>query len=243
VIVKDQFGAILPGITIIADSGNVYPVLDEVPVPPTPARVILSPVAITASDLGEFGASSLYTNMINQSGLTKGFTSGVSSYNRYFDFNPVPFQSLTFTNNWQSLVDFTLPLTGFVDFDLGGTYLIDKLALWNMSLQNIRVQVASDPGGPWTEVGSYVLPSHMNFLSVAADQLDLGGLHVADYMRIQVDSAHKFAPSDTFTYAIVGEVALSAIPVPEPEHGLMLAAGVPMLALLYRARRRRGLVG
>ena len=126
-----------------------------------------------------------------------------------------------------------------VFFDLGGTFLIDKVALWNLSLQNIRVQVASDPGGPWTELGSYVLPSHTAFLSTAADQLDLGGLHVADYMRIQVDSAHKFSASDTFAYAIVGEVALSAIPVPEPEHGLMLAAGVPMLGWLYRARRRR----
>ena len=239
VIVRDQFGAILPGINIIADSGNTYPVLDEEPIPPAPSRVILSPVAIQASDLGEFGASSLYTNMINQSGLTKTFTSGVSSYNRFFDFNPVPFQSLTFTNNWQSLVDFTLPLTGFVEYDLGGTYAIDKLALWNMSLASIRVQVANLPGGPWTEVGSYALPSHMAFLSVAADQLDLGGLHVADYLRIEVDSAHKFAPSDTFTYAIVGEVAVSAIPVPEPEAWLMWAAGAPALALLSRRRARR----
>ena len=242
-IVKDQFGGILPGITIIADSGNPYPVLDEPPIPPTPSRVILSPVAVLASDLVEFGASSLYTNMINRSGLTKTFTSGVSSYNHYFDFNPVPFQSLNFTNNWQSLVDFTLPLTGFVEYDLGGTYAIDKLALWNMSLASIRVQVANLPGGPWTEVGSYALPSHMAFLSVAADQLDLNGLHVADYLRIQVDSAHKFAPSDTFTYAIVGEVAVSAIPVPEPDAALIWAAGLPALVLLgrARARRRRGL--
>jgi hypothetical protein len=243
VIVRDQLGNILPGITILADSGNTYPVLEEVPLPPTPARVILSPAAIQFSDLGEFGASSLYTNMINHSGLTKDFSSGVSSYNRYFDFNPVPFQSLVFTNNWQSLVDFTLPLTGVVEYDLGGTYAIDKLAIWNMSLENIRVQVANAPGGPWTEVGSYTLPSRMAFLSVAAEQLSLNGLHVADYMRIMVDSAHKFSASDTFTYAIVGEVAVSAIPVPEPGTWAMWAAGAPALALLARARARRATRG
>jgi hypothetical protein len=239
VVVKNSLGNVLPGITILADSGNSYPVLDEAPVPLLPERVILSPVAISDNSMGEVGASTPVGNMINQSGLVKTFSSGVSGFDRYFDFNPVPFTSATFTNNWQSQVDFTLPLTGHVDFDLGGTYAIDRLALWNVSLENVRVQLATAPTGPWTEVGAYALVNHIPFLSYSADVLDLGGLFDASHVRIEVDSAHKFAASDTFTYAIVGEVAVSAVPVPEPGATLMWQSGVTCLALLSRMRARR----
>jgi hypothetical protein len=239
VIVRDSGGFILTGISIDAASGNDYPVLEEVPIPPPPARVILSPVAIDDTDLGEFNASTPLTNMINQSGLVKSFNSGVTSFDGYFDFNPVPFSSAHFSNVWQSLVDFSLPLTGYVDFDLGGTQSIDRVAIWNTSLQNIRVQLSDSPGGPWTEVGQYTLPNHWPFVSYAADMLDLGGLHSADYLRIQIDSAHVFSFGDPFTYAVVGEVAVSAVPLPEPQAWLVWLAGAPAVALLARRRQPR----
>jgi len=237
VIVKDAGGFILPGITIISDSGSDYPVLEEVPLPPPPARVILSPIA-ASTDLGEYDATTPVTKMLDQSGLSKTFTSGVTSFDGYFDFNPVPFNSGTTANTWNSLIDFTLPLTGHVDFDLGGTQAFDRIALWNKTLQNIRIQISDSPGGPWTEIGQYILPNHWNFFSYTADVLDLGGLHTADHLRIEIDSAYKFSASDTFTYAIVGEVAVSAIPVPEPEQWLMLAVGVPTVAWLGHRRAR-----
>ncbi|HEX5064813.1 MAG TPA: PEP-CTERM sorting domain-containing protein [Myxococcota bacterium] len=239
VIVRDNGGFVVPGISITSDSGNLYPLLEEVPTPPPPPRVILSPVAAT-TDLGEYDATTPVTKMLDQSGLSKPFTSGVTSFDGYFDFNPVPLNSGTTANTWNSLVDFTLPLTGNVDFDLGGTQAFDRIALWNKTLQNIRIQISDSPGGPWTEIGQYSLPNHWNFLSYPADVLDLGGLHTASHLRIAIDSAHKYSASDTFTYAIVGEVAVSAIPVPEPEHWLMLLAGAPTVALLGRWRRRRG---
>jgi hypothetical protein len=239
VIVRDNGGFILPGISITAASGNDYPVLEDVPVPPPPARVILSPVA-ASTDLGEYDATTPVTKMLDQSGLSKPFTSGVTSFDGYFDFSPVPLNSGTTANTWNSLVDFTLPLTGNVDFDLGGTQQFDRIALWNKTLENIRIQISDSPGGPWTEIGQYTLPNHWHFFSYPADVLDLGGLHSASHLRIAIDSAHKFSFSDTFTYAIVGEVALSAIPVPEPGHGLMLAVGLPALALLARRRARGG---
>ena len=238
VIVRDNGGFILPGISITSASGNNYPVLEEEPEPPPPPRVILSPIA-ASTDLGEFGASTPLTNTINHTGLAKPFTSGVTSFDGYFDFNPVPLTSANFANNWQSLIDTTLPLTGHVDFDLGGTQAIDRVALWNVSLQNIRLQISDSSGGPWTEVGQYTLANHINFLSYAADVLDLGGLHAAGFLRIEIDSAHKITFSDPFAYAIVGEVAVSAIPIPEPESWLMLLAGVPSVTLLWRVRERR----
>ena len=237
VIVRDNGGFILPGISITAASGNVYPLLEEVPLPPAPSRVILSSIA-ASTDIGEFDATTNVGNMIDQSGLAKPFVSGVTSFDGYFDFAPATFTSGNFVNNWQSLVDFSLPLTGNVDFDLGGTQAFDRIALWNVSLQNIRVQIADAPTGPFTEIGAFSLPNRIPFLSYNPEVLQLGGLHTASHLRIAIDSAHKFAASDTFTYAIVGEVAVSAIPVPEPAQWLMLAVGVPTVAWLGRRRAR-----
>src|SRR5262249_18719754 len=84
VIVRDGLGNVLPGISIVPDSGNDYPVLEEVPTPPPPARVILSPAAATP-DIGEFSSQTPAINMINQTGLAKGFTSDVTSFDHYFD--------------------------------------------------------------------------------------------------------------------------------------------------------------
>ena len=241
VVVRDSGGDIVPDVLISAGSGLTYPVLDEVPQPPPPFRVILSPVAIDDTDLGEYSSvQAPLGNMINHTGLQKPFTSGITSFDTYFDFGAIPYGEILYSNNWQSAVDFSLPLQGYVDFDLGGSYAIDRLALWNVSLEDIRVQVSSTSGGPWTEVGAYSLPSHVNYFSTYPyDVLDLGGPHDASFVRIQVDSAHLLSPFDTFTYAIVGEVAVGAITVPEPETWAMLLAGIPTLAGLQRWRRRR----
>ena len=80
--------------------------------------------------------------------------------------------------------------------------------------------------------------NHIPFVSYRADVLDLGALHTASHLRIAIDSAYKISASDTFAYAIVGEVAVSAIPVPEPEQWLMLAVGVPTVAWLGHRRAR-----
>ncbi|MEZ4333335.1 MAG: hypothetical protein R3F35_16350 [Myxococcota bacterium] len=240
VIVRDGFGAIVPFATVIADSGFVYPVLDQVPVAPIPARTILSPVAVVGNSLGTYNSSVPEGNMIDQSGLTKPFASGVTGFDRYFDFSPTPNANANYLNNWQSVVSFTLPVTGTLDFDLGGTYWIDRLAIWNRSLENVRILVSDSASGPWQEVAQHTLPNRLFYtFSYPYDVIDLGGEYEADYVRIQVDSAYQYSASDSFAYAIVGEVALSAAttPLPEPAAAAMAFAGVAGLAGLGRARR------
>jgi len=85
------------------------------------SQVMLSPTAVVATDLGTASESTPLINMINQSGIETPFVSGSTLFDTYFA-NP----GQTFatsgdggTNNWQSEVSFTLPLKGYVDFDLG----------------------------------------------------------------------------------------------------------------------------
>src|SRR6185436_18865724 len=89
----------------------------------------LSPVAVTTV-IKSFNEIVSPTNLINQSGVTTTFTSGVTLFDTYFA-NP----GQTFatsgngvTNNWQSDTAFDLGYQGYLDFDLGAVYQIDQLA-------------------------------------------------------------------------------------------------------------------
>lgn len=241
IVVRDAANVIRPLVTVTSASGFAYPVLDAVPVAPLPQQTILSPVAVVGNTLGEFSASVPAVRMIDHSGLDKPFTSGVTNFDRYFDFSPTPFAQANFANNWQSLVQTTLPVTGTLDFDLGAPLWIDRLAIWNRSLERIRVQIATSPTGPWQELGAYTLQNRLFYtFSYPVEILDLGGEHQARYVRIQIDSAYKARSTDTFAYGNVGEVAFrgSPTPVPEPASTTLAAAG--LVGLLVLAGRKRG---
>lgn len=243
ILVRDGAGNILSNVTVSSASGYAYPVLDEVPVAPLPHRTLLSPVAVVGNSMGEFNGSVPTLNMINHSGLVKPFISAVTGFDAYFDFSPTPYGQINFANNWQSQIQTTLPFTGTVDFDLGGTWWIDRIAFWNVSLENIRVLISDSPTGPWQEIGQYRLQNRLfYFSSYPHEVVDLGGEYEAGYVRIQVDSAYKSSVSNSFAYGIVGELAVSAAltPLPEPGSGLMAAAGVVALAGMLQAKRRTG---
>jgi hypothetical protein len=152
--------------------------------------------------------------MIDQSGLDKPFTSGVTDFDDYFNSPPTAFAQAAAGNNWQSQTFFTLPVTGFVDFDFGAVYSIDRLAVWNISMKDIRILASGTSIDTLQEVASFALPNHLNFpFSYRHDLLSLGSAQDVRFVRIQIDSVHLFSPSQTFGFAIVGEVAASAVPV------------------------------
>ena len=239
VVVRDDDGDILPNVLIVAASGYQYPVLADVPEPPAPNKTISSPTAVLGTDLGEYSVDVVLEHMIDQSGLDKAFTSDETDFDEYFGLGLPPYGQGNYLNNWQSEVSFTLPVQGYVDFDLGETCLIDRLAIWNRSLENITVFVADAPSGPWQEVGAFVLADKLAYsYSYDPQILDLGGELEAHYLRIQIDSVHPLYPGDTYGYAIVGEVAVSKefIPVPEPGLAGLVASGALGLGLLARRR-------
>jgi hypothetical protein len=172
------------------------------------AGTMLSPVAVLGTDLGTFDPAVPLENMINQSSIDKPFTSGMTDFDEYFTTGAQPFGQGG-PGNWQSDFSFNLPLMGFVDFDLGDTYTMDRLAIWNRSLENVEIYFSDTPGGLTTLGGSYRLTNHLNFpFSYLPEILELNTTVEARYMRFQINSTYKFDVTDTFAYAIVGEVVV-----------------------------------
>jgi hypothetical protein len=199
------------------------------------AAVMLSPTSVLGTDMGESDPTAAVGKMIDQSGLDKPFTSGVTDFDAYFTTGDPPFAQAAAGNNWQSEADFSLPVSGFVDFDLGAVRSIDRIAIWNISLKDVTIHVSDTSIGSLQEVASFTLPSHISFpFSYPHDVLDLGGVRAARYVRLEVESVHLFSPSDTFGFAIVGEVV--AAEVPEPA-AFALAAAIGSIAAMRRPRR------
>lgn len=181
------------------------------------AGTMLSPVAVLGTDLGTFDPTVPLENMINQSSIDKPFVSGVTDFDTYFTTGAPPFGQGG-PGNWQSDFTFNLPLTGFVDFDLGSVQTIQRMAIWNRSLENVQILVSETLGGPMEVAGSYRLTNHLNFpFSYVPQILTLDDTFEARYLRIEIDSAYKFDVTDTFAYAIVGEVVVEAL---SPSAGL-----------------------
>jgi hypothetical protein len=175
------------------------------------AGTILSPVAVLGTDLGTFDPTVPLENMINQSSIDKPFVSGVTDFDAYFTTGAQPFGQGG-PGNWQSNFTFNLPLTGFVDFDLGSVQTIERMAIWNRSLENVQILTSETLGGPMEVAGSYRLTNHLNFpFSYVPQILTLDDSFQARYLRIEIDSAYKFDVTDTFAYAIVGEVVVEAL--------------------------------
>lgn len=239
IVIRDGQGNILGDSTATSASGIAYSVLEEVPSPRLPEWTIRSPLAIVASDLGDASAVYPKTKMIDRSGLAKSFTSGLTSYDDYQSTLPAPTHAQPTGNQWISPIDTSLPLQGYVDFDLGAAFVFDEIALWQVSLKDVSFLVADAPTGPWTLVGRFLPPSHVSFIgSYPIDRLDLGVERQGRYLRLQIHDCHKFSANDTFASANVGEIALRTKVVPEPGLAAMLGAGALLLA--GQARRVRG---
>jgi hypothetical protein len=182
-------------------------------------QVMLSPVAVVGTDLGSCCAEAPLANLINQSGVEKPFISGTTDFDTYF---AVPHQTFAMNgpaNNWQSDVAFTLPLHGYVDFDLGASHRVSQLALWNVTAKDITVSFSEDLAGLATApvAGSFALVSHASFsFSYAVDLLPFSAPQQGRYLRLAINSAHLIAPGLDFTYAILGEVVASMAPAATP---------------------------
>ncbi len=94
-------------------------------VPAAASTVILSPVAATASSVNT--AVLEIDNTIDQSGLSIGFTSGVTDFDAYFSQTPLH-SFLAANNEWFSAFDVT---SATVTYDLGAVFDVTRFALWN----------------------------------------------------------------------------------------------------------------
>lgn len=183
------------------------------------AQILLSPTSVLGTDLGTSSSEVPLENMINQSGVEVPFISGTTLFDAYFVQPHRVFAMNGPANNWQSEVTFNLPLHGYVDFDLGSSRLVQKLAIWNVTGKDLTVRVGDDPSSLATApiAGQFVLINHASYpFSYAVDVLPFSSGVQGRYIRLDFSSAHLLSPGLNFTYAILGEVVASVAPIAAP---------------------------
>lgn len=199
------------------------------------AGVIISPRSIIRNDFGFFSGFYPATNIINQGALNSPFTSGVTDYGTYVGTTPTHGSN---NDSPQWFGSRGLNGQGFIDFDLGASYDIDRLAFWSNPFRANRstdVFTSNDPlFGSSTLVGNFrgFYNDNPN-LDAAVQDIDLVD-STARYVRFDISSFNT-------TIAGIGEVAFSvgaANPVPEPSSLAIFGMGA-CVAGIGAARRRR----
>jgi hypothetical protein len=197
--------------------------------------VMLDPTSVTSAmgSLSSGGYADL-PNLINQSGLSSPYTSGVTNFTSYTN-TTTALGGDQYT--WTAAQGY---VTGNVDFYLGGTYTLDALSLWTLAgaAQTISVKqftlLASNSStfSTYTTLGTYTATEPgINSTSVSAQVFDFTATS-ASYIRIEIQSNYG-----NMNYSGMGEVAFGAV-IPEPS-SLALCGIAGVVGLVVARFRRR----
>jgi len=197
------------------------------------ADLILDPAAVS-TNMGTFSAQHVPVNVINQSGLSVGYTSLVTDFTTYISSNPT---HNTTNNDW-----FSTPgtITGNFDFDLGGAFTIEALSLWdiggnnNSSLVGFTLLAGSDATfSSSTVLGTFSANPNTGPLTAALPQVFNFSPTAASFVRMQITSNNGAGQTG------FGEAAFAVVTSPEPA-SIFLCGAAFALAIVcgkrYRAR-------
>jgi hypothetical protein len=203
--------------------------------PRTQAGTIIQPVGVTSS-MGESPGSVALIHLIDQSGLSVGYTSGVTDFDGYIAGNPT--HEIANDTYWISSASAT---TGNLDFDLGGLRIIQAMALWNYgdgsTLNIIGFDLLGDADGDFSSGATTLLstqsanPNTGPTAAVLPEVFTFAPTLVR-YVRLAVTSNNG---NPFFTGA--GEVAFEQVAVSEPSSLIVL--GTAVLGLFARRLGRR----
>ncbi|MBX3485457.1 PEPxxWA-CTERM sorting domain-containing protein [Phenylobacterium sp.] len=197
---------------------------------PAQAGVIISPTAITASTT--FPGYDV-DNLINQSGLTAGFVSGVTDFDAYMAGDPRHAWDLE--NEW--FTTFNQP-GAVLEMDLGAIFNVLTLALWTDEYWGAgAVTIATSTDGvSFADVGSGVptdwatgpqdYPADVFALTPSA----------ARYVRLTLSDCPPPLSAPDGGCGL-GEIAFEVTTVPEPATWGLMIMGFAALGLAARRRR------
>jgi hypothetical protein len=207
--------------------------------PAARAGLILQPTS-ASTNMGSSAGSP--GNTRNQSGLSAGYTSGVTDFDTYIASNPTH-DSVLGNASWFSSINTT---TGNFDFALGSTFILQSFALWNIGGNvgvNVRgFELLADDNAAFsspTSLGSFTANPNTGPVFAVLPEVFTFAPTSAAFVRMRIISNNNDAPQTAF-----GEAAFevqSPTAVPEPGSLTLLVAGG--LGLLGYARRRRARAG
>lgn len=151
-------------------------------------------------------------NTYDRSGLSIGFVSGVTDFDEYVSLDPIH------TNDFRGFEWFSNPriTSASVTYDLGRTYIVDKLALWNEETSGIgRLNLSfSRDGVNFSPLASGLTPKDNRVPDYPVEVFSFSDKDTR-YVRFDMSQCPQRRPGE-FPGCAIGEVAFSAREVPEP---------------------------
>ena len=211
------------------------------------AAVIHGAVSVNSS-LGTFGPSFPLSNLINQSGLSTGYVSGVTNA---AGFNPVHTNSFAEWNSNQGVVGGNpqpLNLPGVVTFDMGQAIVLSGFLYWGSDWlsqggnNDVRTfELHSDSDGNPNNGFSALLGSYTTASTNAPHPMQSFAFSATStrFVQMRITSTHGATSIVGFAEAaFIGEPIPPPPPVPEPSSlmclGLALVFGAVQRGILSR---------
>lgn len=199
------------------------------------AQVIIGPAAATV-DAGGTEAAGNINDTFNQSGLSAGYTSGVTNFNAYLASNPL--HTATYVGfEWFSGVSSTATVT----YDLGALRSIDALALWNEEFSGIGTLnlLGSTNGVTFSAFATGLAPTNNPASTPYPAQVFAFATQSTRYVRFAMSDCPQPAGGG-YNGCSIGEVAFRTAAVAAvPEPATLALVGGGLLGLGAIARRRR----
>ncbi len=202
---------------------------------PMSAGVIIDPVGVT-SNVADSGLSYAIINTINQSGLSTGYTSGVTNFDTYLATNP-SHTYLAAGFEWFAALGID---SATLIYDLGALYNVDRLAIWNeesSGIASMTVLACAD--------SACVSTSSMGSTSSLTNWSSSATSYTADVVSLTTRNTRYIellvtGPQSGSTYNAVsmGEIAFDAVTTAVPEPGSLGLISAGMGGLLFLLRRR-----
>ena len=193
---------------------------------PIMAGFMLQPVNVTSNV-----ENTPPTALIDQAGLSSGYTSRITNFDTYLALNP--------THNGENFGWLTsLNVTAAqLTFDLGGLNPIESLAIWNSGIAVLGIKdfsiLASNDSSFLTSVnlGSFTAISPLGTHTATLPQVFSFAPISASFIRLDIQNSQGIAR------LFMGEVAFELVAVPEPSSFVIVVVSC-MIAIHCRCRKQ-----